>query len=543
MLISFLFSLGVLFGLPLISGLEAFGFAGMLGGIILSWIIIGIAKLCEDATEEDEEILGTYVTEARHYEPWTERIKHKNEQNGKVTYEIVEHRETWEITVAEGDIFPISEYEYRRYVKLFGNENTQQADHSWEARGEILNSGYCHTSKWQGIFLTACYVYVHRTYINPVLRSDNTYTSEEIDKNIIKTLCLTEYSEREVYGTAKDTDDAKALREKLTDYNCWYREKNIKLNFILLKNAKTSQAMYWQQYWKNGKRNTINAVVGVDSKNKIRWVHVFGWQNEATRIKLRNFIAGQKTLSDITKNFNQVEEILKENYKLPDFKQYDFVPKRFPYVGTFIALFLCLALYCGMFGRVPHYNDRAQNNLKNEQYELAKSNYELHLKNNPNDVYALYNLGVIYWRENNCEEAVKFFSRAEENEEQLQQSKRKNIYRSRGICFKILKQNKKAIADMKKAIKQDKYDALSYCSLYALYKSIGYKKSRWALDEKYQRIAPNATSELKPYESPEDTLQKECKDYSDGMFYLLDKVGVTTGRAFTQILNETLDAI
>lgn len=527
MLISFLFSLGIFLAIPFILGLEAFGFVGLLGWFILSWIIIGIAKLCEDATEEDEEILGTYVIEARHYDPWTERIKHKNEQNGKVTYEIVEHRETWEITVAEGDILPISEYEYRRYVRLFCNENTQPADHSWEARGEILDSGYCHTSKWQGIFLTACYVYVYRTYINPVLRSSNTYSSEELDENIIKTLCLTEYSEKEVYGTASNTEDAKALREKLTDYNCWYRKKNIKLNFILLKNAKPSQSMYWQQYWKNGKRNTINAVVGVDSKNKIRWVHVFGWQNEATRIKLRNFIAGQKTLSDITKNFNQVEEILKENYKLPDFKQYDFVPKRFPYAGTFIALFFCLALYCGMFGRVPHYNDRAQNNLKNKQYKLAKSNYELHLKNNPNDVYALNNLGVIYWKEDNCEEAEKLFSRAIANKEHLSSDLHAELHLNRAICYKDLKQNKKAIADMKTVIKMEKYNTEAYCDLYSLYKTLGYKKSIWALQEQYNNHLSGR-------------LKENCKDYKDTLTYLYDDVDMFTGRGFMHLLKNTL---
>lgn len=177
------------------------------------------------------------------------------------------------------------------------------------------------------------------------------------------------------------------LDDEITDYNCWMREKNIKLNFIVLENTEASKAMLWQQYWNNGKRNTINAAVGVNTKHKIIWAHVFGWQNEAACIKLRNFIMGQKVLCDITDNISQVWDILKENY------------------------------------------------------ELAKSNYQEYLYRVPDDVYALNNLAVIYWRENNCEEAEKLFSRAIENKNISGGITLKDLYLNRGICYRDLKQN------------------------------------------------------------------------------------------------------
>lgn len=348
MVISFIYALLLLLLIPYFAGWTPLGLFGMSLGIILSWIIIGIGKCFESNREEDKEILGTYVTEARHYEPWTERIKYEDDDTKEVTYEEIEHEEEWEITVGEGDTLYIDEEEYEEYVNLFDNEYEEEADHEWEAEGEIIDPGYCYTTTWPGTYATARYKYVNRTYHNPILRTSNVYTAEPVKKEDISLYKLEIYGYKGLYGTAKGTD-LEALENEIIDYNCWMREQNIKLNFIVLENAKSDQAMLWQRYWRNGKRNTINAVVGVDTNHNIEWAHVFGWQNAAACIKLRNFITGQKIISDITANINQVWDILKENYKFPDFKQYEFVQKKFPLWGTAIALTVCIWLFCWLF--------------------------------------------------------------------------------------------------------------------------------------------------------------------------------------------------
>ena len=91
-----------------------------------------------------------------------------------------------------------------------------------------------------------------KNYKNPILKGSNVYESEKLSAGDIKKYHLVKYGEMSVYGTARDKDDAWELSSKLDDYNCWFREKNIKLNFILLKNAKSTEAMFWQQYWQNG---------------------------------------------------------------------------------------------------------------------------------------------------------------------------------------------------------------------------------------------------------------------------------------------------
>lgn len=209
-----------------------------------AWIIIAIAKCFESEKEQDEEILGTYITEARHFEPWTEKIRHEDEDTKEITYEEIEHDEEWEITVAEGDTFSIDEDEYEEYVSLFDNEEEEEADHEWEAEGEIIDSGYCYTTTWPGTFETARYKYVSRSYKNPILRSSNIYTSQPLEKKDIAACKLEKYSYKSLYGTAKG-QDVEELDDEITDYNCWMREKNIKLNFIVLENTEASKAMLW----------------------------------------------------------------------------------------------------------------------------------------------------------------------------------------------------------------------------------------------------------------------------------------------------------
>ena len=515
MSIAFVYALGLLLVIPLIAGWEPLGLLGMIVGIIGAWIIIGIAKCCETEKEQDEEILGTYVTEARYYEPWTEKIKHEDEETGEVTYETVEHDEEWEATVAEGDIIPIDEEGYQYYVRLFGNEEEEEADHEGEAEGEIIDPGYSSYTTWPGTFETTSYEYVSRSYKNPLLRTANVYTDEPLDEESIAAHKLEKYGCKGLYGKVKG-EDVESLEDEILDYNCWMREKNIKLNFILLENEKSSRAMLWQQYWHNGKRNTINAVVGVDSKHKIQWAHVFGWQNEAACIKLRNFITGQAELSDITTHISQVWDILKENYTLPNFGEYDFVQKQFPLKGTLIALTICLGVFCGLFCKVPDPMLKAVELIETKQWESAKIILQQRLdqlidrdlqniskdqmrwtafdseetKAKFREVADIYNaFGCIYLSESNGIDSLEAFRKAifflpDENNK----AKLSMYYHNRGKLMREAQEYQDAVKDYEKSIKlSDTLNQGTACQLYAAYEKLNYRTKMRQLVRRYQK--------------------------------------------------------
>ena len=73
MAVCFVYALLLLLFIPYFAGYESLGWLGISVGIVGAWIIIAIAKCFESEKEQDEEILGTYITEARHFEPWTEK--------------------------------------------------------------------------------------------------------------------------------------------------------------------------------------------------------------------------------------------------------------------------------------------------------------------------------------------------------------------------------------------------------------------------------------------------------------------------------------
>lgn len=530
MSIAFLYALAFLVIVPPIFGGESLGILGIIVGSILSWIIIGIAKTVETTKKQDYEILGTYITAARYYEPWVEKIKHEDEESGEITYEEVVHYEEWEATVAEGDTFLISESEYRRYVSLFDNEREEEISHEYEAKGEIIEDGSCYVTIWPGTYETAVYKYVERSYKNAILGAPNVYEKEKLSKEEIREHHLKSYDYQSLYGTVRN-DDTKKLENELDDYNCWSRTKNIKLNFIVLKNAKSTEAMYWEQYWQNGKRNTINVVVGVNGRNKIEWAHVFGWQNEAACIKLRNFITGLKKLADIPNKFNEIEKILKNNYKVPNFREYDFVQSQFPLKGTIIALSICLGIFCLLFGRPQQNIEVAYKHLERQEYQQAKKVLEKVLSNNPNDICALNNLAIIAWKDREFEKAEKLFDRALDNISQIAAEDRSRLYLNRGYYYRERGQNKKAIEEMKKAIENTSYyhTVKCYCSLYTFYKDLRYKKSMRKLEKQY-------------YDYSARKLKDECKDHSDiFLFFHNADANDLTGRGFVRLFQQ-LDA-
>ena len=514
MSVACLYTLVFLLVFPRIAGWEPLGILGVLVGALFACIIIAIAQAYESEKSRDEEILGTYVTEARYYEPWTEKIEHKDEETGEVTYETVEHEEDWEATLAEGDIIPIDEEDYQHYVRVFGNEDEEEADHYGEAEGEIIDPGYSTYTTWPGTFATAIYEYVSRSYKNPTLGASNVYESKAFGPETVKAYHLETYGRKGLYGTVKG-EDAERLENEIRDYNCWFREKNIKLNFILLENVKSTHGMYWQQHWQNGKRNTINAVVGVNSEHKIEWAHVFGWQNEAACIKLRNFITGLDTIGDIASHFSQVAEILKENYTLPDFDEYNYVLGQFPIKGTLIALTICLWLYCGLFCKTPDPMLEAAELIKTEQWVEAKMILQRRLdqlidrdlqnisknkirlsvfdseatKAKFREVSDIYNaLGCIYFSELDGIESAEAFRKAILFVPENDKGKLSMYYHNRGKLMKQAQKYQDAAQDYEKSIKlSDTLDQGTACQLYEVYEKLNYRTKMRQLARRYQK--------------------------------------------------------
>ena len=523
MTVAYLYALALLIIIPLLMGWQPLGIWGLVSGSLLAWLIIWLAGEIHNCSTQDEEYIGTYVREARYFTEWTERIRHEDKETKKVTYETVHHPQEWEVTVAEGRrALRISQTTYNRYVEAFGNEQEATADHNGEADGTVIDPGACYYTVWPGTYETACHRYIKKDYDNPTLRAPNVFQTADLSEEEIKKYHLWAYSQREIYGPLKG-DDVEALEKVTEDYNCWFRTKQIKLNFILLENADPSLASYWRQYWKNGKRNTVNAVISTDSAHKIQWAYVFGWQNEGVRVKLRALLVGLADIPNIVAHFDEIKQLLETEYHRADFKQYDYIRPHFPLKKAAITLTIFLGLFCGLFCRVPYPPVDAMRFIVKKDLQSAKKILEPYIAAAPKDAYSYSNLGMIYFTEGNYEEALRMLNYAIEN--QAGHEVVEVMYHNRSETYKKLGNYKAALKDAQKALElADYHSELYVCNLKSIYEKLGYKKSLKRLAEKMDwdtrflpLYCPQADA-VKPF------LASEMDDPFFGRFPLFKKI-------------------
>lgn len=520
---AYLYALALLIIIPRLAGWQPLGIFGLVMGSLLAWLIIWLVGEFQDIQSQDEEYIGTYVKEARYFTEWTERIRHEDKNTKKVTYETVQHPEEWEVTVAEGrTTLRISRTTYNRYVEAFANEHQANADHDWEAKGTVIDPGTCYYTVWPGTYETARYRYIKREYQNPTLRTPNVFQTTDLSEEDIKKYQLMEYTQIEIYGPVKG-DDVENLESKTEAYNCWFRTKQIKLNFILLDNAPLSAAQYWQQYWKNGKRNTVNAVISVDKAHKIQWVHVFGWQNEGVRIKLRDLLVGLTDINDIVAHFDNIQNLLETEYHRADFKQYDYIRPRFPLKYAVIALTLVVGLFCGSFCRVPYPPVDAMRFIAKQDLQSAKKVLEPYIATFPKDSYSYTNLGMIYYVEGNYEEALRMLNHAIKNQEGYDAVE--IMYHNRSEVYKKLGNYKAALKDAKKVLELTPYPRdLYFCNLKSIYEELGYRNSLRRLQESlpsgrsFTHMDCSQPDAVKPY------VANEVDDVYYGRFPLFKKI-------------------
>ena len=524
MFISYLYALALLIIIPRLIGCQPLGIFGLVMGSLGAWLIIGLFYSEDISKSLDEEYIGTYVREACYFTEWTERIRHEDKDTKKVTYETVCHPEEWEVTVAEGRRgLRISRTTYNRYVQAFDNEHEANADHDWEAKGTVIDPGTCYYTVWPGTYETACYRYIKKEYDNPTLRAPNVFQTEDVSEEDVKKYRLMDYAQIEIYGRLKGAD-VDALEKVTEDYNCWFRTKQIKLNFILLENTPTSVADYWRRHWKNGKRNTVNAIVGVNSEHKIQWVYVFGWQNEGVRVQLRDLLAGLDDVNDIVAHFDEIKNLLETQYHRADFKQYDYIRPKFPLKNTAITLTIFLSLFCGLFCRAPYPPVDAMRLIAKNNLQAAKKILEPYvLSTYYQDADAYNNLGIIYFEEKNYNEALRMLNHAikyKENSEKLSV-----LYHNRSEIYKKLGNYKAALKDARKAVTSAWGKPEVYvCNLKELYKKLGYSKNnkQFKDDVDWDRTLINL--ECTEANALLPIITKEANDPLFGRFQLFKKI-------------------
>ena len=299
--------------------------------LALSYLIIFICKRA--LKKYDKEYLGTFAVKAEYYEEWVELVRYeethtdsKGETYTEYRWEEEYHSPEYIAYTQTGDRLDISEEEYNYLKNRFGNEKfvdlARDAEETEDSK--VDTDGNMYESYWPETINTLVYKYVMRRYENKTLQGMNLFSYDDLTIEEIKRHNLCEYQQKSVYSDLENSD-IENLDARTEFFNCFNRKKQVKLNFIVLNSAPLSKASVYKQYWKDGKRNTLNLVLSLDSSGKIEWCFPFAWQNEAVCVEAKSWIMKQQTVSSVVKNFAELEEIIDTHHIFPDFSEYDFL--------------------------------------------------------------------------------------------------------------------------------------------------------------------------------------------------------------------------
>lgn len=510
---------------PPLLELQFFGLWGIGFWVLFSWLIIWIYKSTARASNvRDEEVLGTYITKAFYYEPWEEEVlvteteTHTDEDGNTHEVEVshwetVYHPEEFEIQLPRRDgeasdmllltegRESVSDSVYQRCVTAFGNEHYTEIDREDTEESHILENGGCYYTVWPETRGALLYWYLTNEYENRTLRNSNVYKTVDLPQETVETYQLEEYGEDSIYGNLPHTSTA-LLEEETEYFNCFLREDNIKLNFICLKDAPISQADLWRQYWKNGKRNTINVVLGVKRK-KIEWCQAFGWQNETLHVELRSFIMehAKEGLNGLAARFNEIKQLIDRTYTPADFSKYDFIPVQYSGFGiTTLALCVAAMIFGAVYILAPDI-DRgrlAREARTQEKNTLAAHLLDEHLRRYPYDTVKRNEQAIWSGWDDKWADAGLIWDRLLTDKKLDDPGIKACLLMNKGMAESKLGKHKSSVSYLRNAIELYPLKYEYYCLLRHEYNQLKYTNSIKRLDREFKtQFKKNAAQECK----------------------------------------------
>lgn len=330
--------------------------------MLITVIVIAICKwVAINAKTTDTEYWGSYVTEARYYEDWNERVTCTHTRTCRDSkgnsyscgtehaYDVDYHPEYYEVITNTDEVVSITERKFYHFVDIYKNKHFKELNRDYHT-----DDGDMYYSRWNGDGLTFTDVVTMHTYENRVQASTDVFNFEDVSKEDIETYKLFEYPKLKDnfrYHTVlglKQYDVDKMYRTLNAQLG---KSKKLRLWILVHKNQPLQAGVLQQHLWKNGNKNEFVINIGVDEHNNINWVYVFSWaEDETLKINIRNKILDSKTL-DLVGLYPYIYHSLNDGFvkkSFDDFKYINVEPSDTSVVITFliaIIVNILIAIY------------------------------------------------------------------------------------------------------------------------------------------------------------------------------------------------------
>jgi hypothetical protein len=308
------------------------------------FLIVPCVKLIADKvqTNDTERHTGIAVR-ARYYEAWNEYIHQtctRTVGSGKnattVTYDcsyVQYHSPEWEVEDSNGYVVPISESDYDRLVKRFGNESFADLHRHYHT-----NDGDLYYTDWNQKDETLQPVTTLHSYENRVQAASGVLAFPVIDEP--EKAGLFEYPElgscfedRAILGNAVGADSA---NQSLMKWNAKLgKQKQVRFWILLFRDKPRSTGFDQESYWKGGNKNEVVVCIGIDSQDRMKWCHSFCWSpdgnasNDEMKIEIRNFVEGLSAL-DLQQTVDRLVDLAQQKFVRKNFDEFSYVHVEVP---------------------------------------------------------------------------------------------------------------------------------------------------------------------------------------------------------------------
>jgi hypothetical protein len=287
--------------------------------LVIVAVFILIFKFAAEGTlTSDTEYWSGHVTKAEFFEQWDERVscRHPKYCTRTVTrgsgknrhttteqyqcgyhhsYDVDHHPKRWRKSDNNGISRSISQTEFIKYTKLFGNKSFVDLHRNYHSY-----DGDKYQSNWPGSDETIDILVSSHNYENRVQASHSVFNFPEVDTTDIKRFKLFDYPsiQRNDHQLHLLGMTNKKVERKLEILNAKLGKKKQVSAMVAVYDGPITAAESQEAYWKGGNKNEFIVCVGLDkNKPKAKWVHIISWNlNKTLNVKVRNYVMKQDTL-------------------------------------------------------------------------------------------------------------------------------------------------------------------------------------------------------------------------------------------------------
>jgi hypothetical protein len=310
-------------------------------GMVVSALVIMIMKFSMQMfAYSDTEWWSAPIVRATYYEPWNEWIDQTcsrecccDSDGNNCSTEYYDcsyvdwHREYWEIEDAIGHVKGISEQEFERLCKRFGNRTFVDMRRDYHTQ-----DGDAYTTSWGGSDQNLEICVSQYTYENRVAATNTVFQFREVTDSLKNKLGLFDYvgpdrnhKQNSILSHVK-LENEPNLQHNMNCLNARLGPaQQLKAWLLIWEGGTINTGIMQQHYWKGGNKNEMVITLGLDKEGRPIWCHPFSWtEKHDDEIWIRDWIMEQ----DSTLNVESLISTMRT--ELGDFKRKEF--KDFSYL-------------------------------------------------------------------------------------------------------------------------------------------------------------------------------------------------------------------